>query len=65
MLFKHFLVKFEYILLKLFEINRLAIKVVDSKDRITLFGNKLNGNISMQILLLKELGYTVVTVCQI
>ena len=31
---------------------------------MSLFGNKLNGHISMQILLLEELGYTVVTVSQ-
>lgn len=40
---------------------KIAFKLVDYKDIIQI-GHKLNGNLSMQLLLLKELGYTPITV---
>jgi len=42
---------------------KIAFKVVDSKETISI-GNKLSGNLSMQVILLKELGYTPITVTQ-
>lgn len=42
---------------------KIAFKVVDSKDIISI-GNKISGNLTMQVLLLKELGYTPIMVTQ-
>ena len=47
--------------LKQKKIKRIAFKLVDFKDIIK-NGNKLSGNISMQILLLNQLGYKTITV---
>lgn len=42
---------------------KIAFKIVEYRDTISI-DNKLSGNLSMQLLLLKELDYTVITVTQ-
>ena len=40
---------------------RIAIKIVEYRDK-TKIVNKINGNLLLQLILLKELGFTTITV---